>query len=166
MNGNSYISLYISNWVIAISLTIAFLLDRIPIPIFLEKIRPDLVLVVLLYWVILLPHKINILTSWVIGLFLDIGRDTLLGQHALAFSIVAYLALKACRHIRLTSIWQQTLFVAILLIIKQILIFWINGIIGYPPRDWWYLAPTLGGIIIWPLIFIILSDISYYFQIN
>jgi rod shape-determining protein MreD len=104
-------------------------------------------------------------TGWFIGLILDAAKDTLLGQHALALAVVAFLTVKTHRRIRVLPVWQQALSVLSFLFINQVLVFWINGIIGYPP-DWWFLAPALGGMLFWPWVFIILRDTRRRFQVS
>ena len=153
-------------WVIAISFLLAFLLAGIPLPSELQRFRPDWVAMVLIYWCMALPHRIGIGVGWTVGLLLDIGRGALLGQHALALAVVAYLTLQTYRRIRVAPLWQQAFSVLALLLIEQILIFWISGVIGYPPRDWWYLAPAVGGMALWPLLFVILRDARRYFQVS
>ncbi|MCP5197578.1 MAG: rod shape-determining protein MreD [Gammaproteobacteria bacterium] len=153
-------------WVIVISFLIAFLLAGIPLPDPLLPFRPDWVVMVLIYWCMALPHRIGIGIGWGVGLLLDIGRGALLGQHALALAVVAYLTLQTYRRIRAAPLWQQSFSVLAFLSVEQILIFWISGVIGYPPRDWWYLAPAVGGMLLWPLLFVILRDARRYFQVS
>lgn len=152
--------------IVALSFLLAFLLSAIPLPAWLDHFRPDWVVMVLIYWCMALPHRIGIGVGWLVGLLLDVARGALLGQHALALAVVAYLTLQAYRRIRVVPPWQQTFSILIFLLIKQFLVFWISGVIGYPPRDWWYLAPALGGIAMWPLLFVILRDTRRYFQIS
>ncbi|HAS51276.1 MAG TPA: rod shape-determining protein MreD [Gammaproteobacteria bacterium] len=154
------------HWVIALSLLIAFLLSGVALPGALDRFRPDWVAMVLIYWCMALPHRIGISVGWCVGLLLDIGRGGLLGQHALALAVVAYLILQAYRRIRLAPLWQQTFSILVLLAIERILIFWISGVIGYPPQDWWYLAPAVGGMALWPLLFVVLRDARRYFQVS
>jgi len=56
--------------------------------------------------------------------------------------------------------------VLVLLLIEQVLVFWISGVIGYPPSDGWYLAPAVGGMVVWPLLFIVLRDLRRHFQVE
>jgi rod shape-determining protein MreD len=153
-------------WVIVISFLLAFLLAGIPLPGELGRFHPDWVTMVLIYWCMALPHRIGIGVGWGVGLLLDIGRGALLGQHALALAVVAYLTLQTYRRIRVAPLWQQAFSILAFLLVEQILIFWISGVIGYPPRDWWYLAPAVGGMVLWPLLFVILRDARRYFQVN
>ena len=153
-------------WIIALSFLLAFLLGGIPWPGWLERFRPDWVAMALIFWSIALPHRVGIGSGWLVGLLLDVGRGALLGQHALALAAVAYLTLQTYRRIRVVPVWQQTFSILVFLLVEQIFVFWISGVIGYPPKDWWYLAPAVGGMVCWPLVFIILRDVCLYFQIS
>ena len=153
-------------WVIGCSFLAAFVLMGIPLPEMLDPFRPDWVALVLIYWCMALPHRVGVGVDWLVGFLLDIGRGALLGQHALAFAVVAYLTLHTYRRIRMVPPWRQALSVLSFLLVEQILVFWISGVIGYPPRDWWYLAPALGGMALWPLAFVILRDVRRYFQVT
>lgn len=153
-------------WIIALSFLAAFLLGSVPLPGWLERFRPDWVAMVLIYWNIAVPHRVGIGIGWLVGLSLDMGRGALLGQHALAFAAVAYLTCQTYRRIRVAPPWQQAFSILVFLLIEQVLVFWISGVIGYPPRDWWYLAPAVGGMVCWPLLFVVLRDVRRYFQIG
>ena len=153
-------------WVIFLSFIVAFLFTSIPLPEWAARFRPDWLGLVLIYWCLALPHRVGVGTGWMAGLFLDAAKGTLLGQHALALSVVAFLALKTHRRIRVFPILQQAVSIMLFLLVNQLLVVWINGIIGYPPRDWWYLAPALGGMLFWPWIFVILRDLRRRFQVS
>jgi rod shape-determining protein MreD len=153
-------------WVIALSFLVAFLLGGVPLPGGLDRFRPDWVAMVLIYWNLALPHRVGIGAGWLVGLLLDVGRGALLGQHALALATVAYLTCQTYRRIRAAPPWQQAFSILGFLFVEQVLVFWISGVIGYPPRDWWYLAPAVGGMACWPLLFVVLRDVRRYFQVN
>ena len=121
---------------------------------------------VLIYWCMALPHRVGIGAGWLVGLGLDVIRGALLGQHALALAAVAYLTLQTYQRIRIFPPWRQAFSVLVFLSIQQILIFWINGVIGYPPRDGWYLAPAIGGMVCWPVLFVVLRDVRRHFQVT
>ncbi|MFO1430757.1 MAG: rod shape-determining protein MreD [Candidatus Competibacteraceae bacterium] len=152
-------------WVIALSFIVAFLLTSIPLPAWLEPFHPDWLCLVLIYWCIALPQRVGMGTAFVLGVLQDVARGTLLGQHALALVVVAYLSLKFHRRLRLFPLWQQCLSVLVLLAIEQLLVAWVSGISGYPPRDVSYLAPALGGMLVWPWVFILLRDLRQRFRI-
>ena len=153
-------------WIIALSFLAAFLLGGVPLPGGLDRFRPDWVAMVLIYWGMALPHRVGIGIGWLVGLLLDVGRGALLGQHALAFAAMAYLTSQTYRRIRAAPPWQQAFSILVFLFVEQILVFWISGVIGYPPRDGWYLAPAVGGMACWPLLFVVLRDVRRYFQVS
>ncbi|NJM12095.1 MAG: rod shape-determining protein MreD [Synechococcaceae cyanobacterium SM1_2_3] len=152
--------------IITLSFLLAFLLAGAPLSGWLGRFWPDWVAMVLIYWCMALPYRIGISVGWLVGLLVDAGRGALLGQHALAFAVVAYLTLQTYRRIRVFSPWRQAFSIFSFLLIEQVLVFWISGVIGYPPRDGWYLAPAVGGMAAWPLLFVILRDTRRYFQIT
>jgi rod shape-determining protein MreD len=95
----------------------------------------------------------------VIGLFVDSLLGTLLGQHALALVVITYLNLNLYLRIRVLSLVQQSVYVFGLLLISQVIIFWVDGIMGLTiPVQAVLLAPLIGALM-WPCVFIILRDI-------
>lgn len=153
-------------WVIACSFLLAFLASSVPLPDGLGRFWPDWVAMVLIYWCLALPHRFGIGAGWLVGLLVDVGRGALLGQHALAFAAVAYLTVQTHQRLRMFSPWRQAFSVLVFLLLKQFLVFWISGVVGYPPRDGWYLAPALGGMMVWPLLFVVMRDVRQYFQVT
>lgn len=153
-------------WIILASLAVAFLLTSLPLPLWIDRFRPDWLALVLIYWCMALPDRVGIGSAWTVGLVLDAAKGTLLGQHALALAVVAFLTLKMHQRVRVFPLWQQALCVLVFLLIEQLLVSWINGIIGYPPHDAWYLVPAVGGMLLWPWVFIVLRDLRRRYQIQ
>lgn len=151
-------------WVILSSFIIALLLDSAPLPGWADRFRPDWPALVLLYWCMALPHRVGIGSAWLLGLVVDALKGALIGQNALGLAIIAYLTIRTHRRIRVFPLWQQALSVAVFLLCKLLLVTWINGIIGYPPQDWWFLAPLFGSVLFWPWVYIVLRDLRRYFQ--
>lgn len=152
-------------WVILLSFLAAFLLTGIPAPEWVDRFRPNWLCLVLIYWCMALPQRVGVGVGWLLGLVLDAARGTLLGQHALALALVAFLTVKNHRRIRVYPLWQQSLSVLLFLLINQALVSWVDGIVGYPHRDFWYLTPAVGGMLLWPWVFILLRDLRRRFQV-
>ncbi len=154
------------SWIIVVSFIVAFVFTSLPLPDWIDRVRPDWVGLVLIYWCMALPHRVGVGTGWTAGLVLDASKGALLGQHALALTVVAFLALKTHRRIRVLPVWQQALVVMLFLTMNQLLVIWINGIIGYPPQNLWYLGPAFGGLLLWPWVYIVLRDLRRRFQVD
>lgn len=153
-------------WVILLSFVIALLLDSIALPVWADRFRPNWPALALIYWSMALPHRVGIGSGWVLGLLVDAAKGSLIGQNALGFALIAYLTIRTHRRIRVFPLWQQALSVMLFLLCNQLLIFWINGMIGYPPRDWWFLTPVVGSMLFWPWVFIVLRDLRRHFLVS
>jgi rod shape-determining protein MreD len=116
--------------IILITFISALLLTIIPLPDWLRYIRPDWAGLVLIYWCLALPDRVGVGTGWLTGLLVDLLTGTLLGQHALSLTVVAWLTLKFHQRVRLFPIWQQAFTVLVLLIVHQLLALWVSRIIG------------------------------------
>ena len=80
--------------IIVLSFILALSLTIIPLPNIIEGLRPEFVSLTLIYWCMALPSRVGLGSAWTAGLFLDVLRDTLLGQHALALTLVAFFILQ------------------------------------------------------------------------
>ncbi len=69
-----------------ISFVAALVLAIVPLPAALAAYRPDWVPLVLIFWGLMAPERIGLLTAFAMGLALDTLSGALLGQHALAMA--------------------------------------------------------------------------------
>jgi rod shape-determining protein MreD len=152
--------------VIVFTFIIALLLTVIPLPDWARYMRPDWVGLVLIYWCMALPERVGVATGWFTGLMVDLLTGTLLGQHALSLTVVAFITLKFHLRLRLVPVWQQSLTVLVLLVLHQLLALWISRIIGRPGAPWFFWMPSLLGMIIWPLVYTSLRSLRRGFRVN
>ena len=152
-------------WTITLSFIVALMLTIIPLPSWAALVRPEWVLIVFIYWWIALPERIGVGIGWIMGLFLDVVRGTLLGQHALALTIVALITLKLHQRIRVFPLYQQALIVLLLLILQAMIIVWIRGITGSAPQIWIILLPTITSALLWPWLFIFMRFLRRRYRV-
>lgn len=131
---------------------VALALAIVPLPELLSGLRPDWVVLVMIYWMLTNPGRFGMLTALFLGLLLDTLSGALLGQHALAMLTVAYLTQSFSLRIRVFPIMQMSLTIFVLISIYQFFLFWIDGITGrqVPLIDRW--APAISAALIWPLV--------------
>lgn len=113
---------------------------------------PDLTAAMLAYWCVHQPRRVGIGTAWTLGLLLDVGNGALLGQHALSYAILAFLALAVHRRIHWFPLWQQALHLLLLLLLTQLLTLAIRIAAGGSFPGWTYFASSFVCAALWPLL--------------
>jgi len=151
---------------ILLTFILAFLLTIIPIHDIFKLYRPDWIALCLIYWCIFLPNRIGVLSAWVIGLLTDEVMGTLLGLHALAYSVIAYIAIQLHYRTQHYPAWQQAITVLTLLLLHRLLMHWILGITGYPPNTLTYMMPAVISALIWPLLAVVLTAVRRRYSIR
>jgi rod shape-determining protein MreD len=146
---------------VAICIILALLLAIVPLPDWAEPYRPDWVAMTLIYWSMVLPRSYGVGTAWLVGIVLDVAQGTLLGQHALALSLIAYMTVKFHLPLRVFPWSQMTAVVLTLLALYQFILFWINGVAGTSAPAVTYWGPVVTGTLLWPLVSLVFSGIRY-----
>jgi rod shape-determining protein MreD len=143
--------------VILITLGIAVLLTLLPLPSFLDVLRPYWVALVLIYWCLETHGMISLGLAFIIGLALDLLTASLLGLHALSLIILVYLVTRFQARIRFFPPWQQALSVLALLLNDRIILLWIISLRGDPMPSFAFWLPPIVGTLIWPWLFLLLD---------
>jgi rod shape-determining protein MreD len=107
---------------IALTLIAALMLNLLPWSGAWLWLKPDFVALVVLYWCIEQPRKVGFVSAWMMGLFMDVADGTLLGQHALAYSILAYAGIVLHRRVRMFSGTPQVVHVLVLLLLNDLIV--------------------------------------------
>ncbi|MBL4865350.1 MAG: rod shape-determining protein MreD [Pseudomonadales bacterium] len=153
-------------WVIVFSLFVAMIFNALPMPSMIEWGKPQWVVLVMVYWVIALPHRVGVTTAWVVGLLLDILEGTVLGQHALALSVIAYFAFIIHLRVRVFPLWQQCLTVFVLIGIYQVIIRVVQGMVSSVPETMMYWLPSIVSAILWPWLTLLLRYWQHEFRVS
>ncbi|MFP4682854.1 MAG: rod shape-determining protein MreD [Ectothiorhodospira sp.] len=130
-----------------------------PLPETLAPWRPEWLAMTVLYWNMALPRRVGVGTAWLAGLLLDVARGALLGQHALALALIAWIAIRLHQRIRVFPVWQQAISVGGLLSLYLLLILWVDGITGQAPGTGLHWAPLVTSALCWPLVFVLLRGV-------
>ena len=142
----------------ALSALIALALGVVPLPAVLAPFRPDFLVVVALYWSIESPRAGGLTLAFMSGLALDVIQGVVLGQHALALTLIAAWATHLRLRIRVFSVLSQCLTIFALLTAYQFVLFWVDGATGNPVTSFSrWLAPVIGALL-WPLLASVLSS--------
>jgi rod shape-determining protein MreD len=133
-----------------LSALVALTLAIVPLPQILQILRPDFLVLVVFYWSIAAPRAGGLTLAFVAGLALDVIQGVVLGQHALALTIIAAWATNLRLRIRVFSMLSQCLTIFALLTGYQFILFWIDGATGNAVTSFGrWLAPLIGALV-WP----------------
>jgi len=152
--------------IILITLLIAVVASIMPMPLSADAFRPDWVLIVLVYWCLALPNKVNIITAWVMGFILDVLLGSVLGIHACAMALTVYIVVANFQKIRNFSVWQQALIIGFLAAIYHLFVFWLQHFLTDAAFLISYLYPVITSIVLWPWVFLLLRHVRRHFKIQ
>ena len=132
-----------------LTLFLALLLQLLPWSGFMLHIKPDFLLLVLLFWLLRAPQICNIGVAWTAGVFMDLINGDLFGVNALAYALTAFLAVMYQRRLILFTVLQQSGYVFLLLFVNQIILLLLKTFTGSEYFGWTYFVPSISGILLW-----------------
>ncbi len=142
----------VGNWFIVLSLIVALVLNLLPLQGIALSLRPDCVALLVLYWSINQPQRVGIGASFIMGLMMDVGDASMLGQHALSYSVMSSIALLTYRRLHLFSIYKQIPQVTLLLLSAQLVMLLTGILINANLPEWDFLLASVSGALLWPLL--------------
>ena len=136
---------------IYLSLLLAFICLLLPWSGFSLKLRPDFLLLVIIFWLIRAPNLCNVGTAWFAGLCTDLATGGIFGQFALAYTITAFFAVMYQRRLVLYNGTQQLFYVLLLLLISQVTLLILKIFGGAQFLGWTYFLPSITGVLLWKI---------------
>lgn len=136
---------------IYLSLVIAYICLLFPWAGLALTLRPDFMLLVLMFWLLRAPNLCNVGTAWFVGLCVDLATGGTFGQYALAYSITAFFAVVYQRRLVLFNATQQLVYVFVLLLVSQIILLILKTFAGTESPGWDYFLPCITGVLAWQL---------------
>ena len=138
---------------IALTLLSALVLNLLALPELFNQVKPDLIALTLIYWVVYHPRRVGFLPAWFLGLTMDVADGSLFGQHALAYAVLMYLAILLHRRILMFGMRQQIVHVAAILLLSQLIMLGVRMLAGSDFPGPLYFIPSFVGAALWPLLF-------------
>jgi rod shape-determining protein MreD len=142
-----------------VSIALALLLMLVELPPPLQAAKPYWPALVLVFWVLEVPERIDLGIAFLIGLAADLLSGALLGEQALRLVVLVFIVGRFRSRLRFFPMWQQTLAVLALLLNDRVLLLMVRAFAGEalsPPSYW--LAPLVGAAL-WPFVFLLLDDL-------
>ncbi len=154
MSHPHYILLPANPLFITISLALAFMLNLLPWGHWVGV--PDFVAVVLVFWSIHQPRKVGIGVAFCMGLLMDVHDATLLGENALAYTLLSYFAIMIHRRVLWFPSGVQALHILPLLLVTQMVQLLVRVLVSGKFPSWFYFAESFSTALLWPVVSAIL----------
>ncbi|OWY34252.1 rod shape-determining protein MreD [Herbaspirillum aquaticum] len=151
---NQYILLPASPLFIAFSLIVAFVLNLMPWGQMVGV--PDFVALALVFWNIHQPRKVGISVAFMMGLLMDVNEATLLGENALAYTLLSYFAIMIHRRVLWFPLRTQALHVLPLMLLAQAVQLVIQLLVTGKSPDWFYFSESVVSALLWPVVSVLL----------
>ena len=127
------------------------------LPLGRQPALPDLLALVLVFWNVHQPRRVGVGVAFVFGLLMDVHQGALLGQHALAYTLLSFVAItihrrllwfglpssRRCRSCRCSSPRTRCRW-------------WCGMLAGGMFPGWWLLLAPVFEALLWPLVTLLL----------
>lgn len=132
------------------SLAMALLINLLP----LGRLpgMPDMVALALVFWNVHQSRRVGVGAAFVFGVLMDVHQGALLGQHALAYTLLAYFAITMHRRLLWFGVWEQALHVAPLFVVAHVVVLITRLITGDVFPGWTLLLAPFFEALLWPVV--------------
>jgi len=112
---------------------------------------PDVLAVALVFWNVHQPRRVGVVIAFIFGLVMDVHQGALLGQHALAYTLLGFGAVMIHRRVLWFGQPGQMLHVLPLFLVAQLVVLLVRLAAGgmFPGWSLW-LAP-IAQALLWPV---------------
>jgi rod shape-determining protein MreD len=134
---------------IAFTLAAAFILNMLPWGRWIGV--PDFLALVLVFWNVHQPRLVGLGIAFIFGLLMDIHNGALLGEHALAYTILSYGATSLHRRVPWFETRGQMAHVLPLFLLAQLSTLVVRLVVGASLPGWWYFLESIVCVLLWPV---------------
>jgi rod shape-determining protein MreD len=134
------------------TLTLAVLLEQMPWTGWALALRPDFVLVGVLFWSLHQPARIGFTTAFFLGLVADFQDGVVFGQHAIAYAVGVYLILFLRLRLLQFDPYRQAAQLFPILLTVQLTVLLVGWLAVNPPASLAMLLPVVSGTVLWYLV--------------
>jgi rod shape-determining protein MreD len=139
---------------IALSLLMALVFNLLPLG--RNPAMPDLLALTLAFWAVHQPRRVGIGLSFAFGLVMDVHQGALLGQHALAYTLLAFFSLALSRRLTWFTLAQQALQVLPLFVAMHAISLLVRLVAGDLFPGWSVFIAPLVEAFLWPFVTLLL----------
>jgi rod shape-determining protein MreD len=152
--GTDQLLLPVNPFFIAFTLLLAFSVNLLPLG--RTPAMPDLLALTLVFWSVHQPRRVSVGVAFLLGLLLDVQQGALLGQHALAYTLLSYLAVTIHRRLLWFGVIEQALQVLPVFLAVHLVAVAVRMLAGGMFPGWSILLAPLFEALLWPVASVLL----------
>jgi rod shape-determining protein MreD len=132
-------------------MALAFFWNAMPWSAAAQLLRPDLLLLALLFWALHEPHRVGLGTAFALGLLMDVAGATELGEHALSYVAATFTAQALRVRVLKFRLMLQAVHLAGFVLLERLVALIVNLVMGHAVSGVMVAAQTVGALLCWPL---------------
>jgi rod shape-determining protein MreD len=152
--GSDQLLLPVNPLFIALTLLLAAAANMLPLG--RQPAQPDLLAVALVFWSVHQPRRVGVGVAFLFGLVMDVHQGALLGQHALAYTLLSFAAITIHRRLLWFGTFEQALQVFPLFLAGHAVSLVVRLLAGDMFPGWWLLLAPVLEALLWPLVALLL----------
>ena len=157
-------------WLIGLTLLIALILAALHLPEnwpqWLGWLRPAWVLLVIFFWVLETPHRIGLISAWMLGALIDVMHADPLGLNGVLLAEVTYFTWSFYERLRMYSVVQQCSVVFMLVAVCEFVRVFVQDLLFDRGLSWGPFAIAGISAVLWPFCYLILIRLRQQFRVE
>lgn len=135
---------------VAFTLAIALLFNLVPLG--REPAMPDLLALVLVFWNVHQSRRVGVGLAFMFGVVMDVHDGAVLGQHALAYTLLSYFAITIHRRLLWFTVPSQAVQILPLFFAAHAVSLLVRMVAGGMFPGWQMLLAPVFEALLWPIV--------------
>jgi rod shape-determining protein MreD len=152
--GSNQLLLPVKPFFIAFTLVLALVFDLLPLG--RQPAMPDLLAVAVVFWNVHQPRRVGVGLAFLFGMLIDVHQGALLGQHALAYTLLSFVAITIHRRLLWFGVIEQALQILPVFVAAHGVSLAVRMLAGGMFPGWWLLLAPVFEALLWPLVTLLL----------
>lgn len=136
-----------------VMLLFSLILEIIHFPAWLSEFRPNFTILVVIFFAVADPNRINVGIAWICGIVLDLLTGAPFGLNAMSFVTLVWVVVTQFRHFVFFERWQQILIIGLITTINNIITFWLEHVFGDNTQVSSFVYQAIANMVCWPVIY-------------
>lgn len=151
---------------IVCSFLLAYILMVIPLSGMWSWLRPELSILLVIYWCIYFPQHFGLLSACLVGLGIDLIDMSPLGFHVIGVLLVAYICHMVYQRVRNYVLWHQGVWAFVLVGLFQLFTNWLGGFYDRTTEAPYFLVAALVSGLVWVVVVKVLNYVQIRWRLN